>query len=301
MLQPIPATAPSLLARLLRALLLTKLKGKHRLTAFLARKIQALQTVPITIADWSPVYIDLRFINTHQWLMGNPWQAVPRETDEQAVMQQMVRPGDIVLDIGANLGLHMALLSRLVGDQGQVIAFEPNPTLLPALRKTIAHLNNVFLYPYALSNKSAMTNLYVPPHNPDVASLADWTDEEYGETHTESCEQQRLDELIELGVVPYPQFIKCDVEGAELNVFQGAIATLDRVNAPIILFESNIYTVRGFEIGRWDAMEFLLKLQEPKYQIFEVQADGKLTASLSEGTHANLLAIPAAKLSKQVG
>jgi FkbM family methyltransferase len=299
MLQPIPATDPPLIAQLLRSLLLTRLKGRHRLTAFLAHKIQVLQAVPITIADWSPIYIDLRFINTHQWLMGNPWQASPRETDEQAVMQQMVKPGDIVLDIGANLGLHMALLSRLVGARGQVIAFEPNPTLLPALRKTITHLNNVFLYPYALSNESTITNLYVPPHNPDVASLADWTEEEYGETHTESCEQQRLDELIELGVVPYPQFIKCDVEGAELNVFQGAIATLDRVNAPIILFESNSYTVKGFGIGRWDAMEFLLKLAEPRYQIFEVQADGKLTASLSEGVHANLLAIPSARLSER--
>lgn len=290
-----------LLAQVLRILLRTNLKGKHRFTSWLAQRIATLQAVPIAIADWSPVYLDLRFIYTHQWLMGHPWQTTPREADEQAIMQRMIKPGNVVLDIGANLGLHTAMLSRWVGEHGQVIAFEPNPELLPSLRQTIAHMNNVSLYPCALSNETKTTELFVPPHNPDVASLADWTKEEYGSTHTVTCEQQQLDDLVSAGTIPRPDFIKCDVEGAELIVFQGAYETLNREDAPIVLFESNIYTVSGFGFDRWDAMNFLLELPAANYHIFEVEPNGQLTTQLSQdGEHSNLLAIPASKLSESV-
>jgi FkbM family methyltransferase len=285
---------PPLMAQMARSLLRSNLKGRHRLTAWLAQWLQPLQAVPIAIADWSPIYIDLRFISTHQWLMGHPWRSCPREEDEQAVMRQLVRRSDVVFDIGANLGLHTALLSQLVGAEGQVVAFEPNPELLTALSKTVSAMPNVSLYPCALSNTTEPTQLFVPPHNPDVGSLADWTKAEYGVTHQVTCDQQRLDTLVSSGVIPYPQFIKCDVEGAEPIVFEGAKEALDQPHAPIVLFESNQYTASGFSGDRWEAMKFLQSLPKAQYKMFEVKPGGKLSDRLGlDSLYASLLAIPA--------
>ncbi len=52
--------------------------------------------------------------------------------------------------------------------------------------------------------------------------------------------------MVEAGELPVPHFIKCDVEGAELSVFKGAIKTLDRTDAPVLLFELNTKAAAAF-------------------------------------------------------
>lgn len=299
MVQSPPTTALPLIPRLLQAYIRSGLRGAYRTTFTLARMLKSLQTVPITIGDWPLVYMDLRFQGCHEWLRGNPWPSSPREIDEQLVMTQVVQPGDIVFDIGANFGLHSVLLSRLIGESGQLFVFEPNSEIFPALSQTIAGVGNGTLYPYALSDTSTDAVLFVPPHHPDVASLGDWTQKEYGPTHTVTCEQRRVDDLVAAKVLPLPDFIKCDVEGAELKVFQGAYTTLNRTDAPIILFEANIYTVRGLEVDLSAAKDFLESLPNPHYQIFEVQSGGKLvTCQTLNPVHSSILAVPETKLSR---
>ncbi|MCY7322785.1 MAG: FkbM family methyltransferase [Phormidesmis sp. CAN_BIN36] len=298
MTQSSPAAPLPFVSKVLQAYLRSRLRGANRITYTLARSVKSLQAVPITIADWPPVYMDLRFEICHEWLRENPWPSSPREIDEQNAMRQVVRTGDIVLDIGANLGLHTALLSRLIGENGQLFAFEPNPELFSCLSQTIANMNNATLYPYALSNESTDSVLFVPPHNPDVASLADWTQKEYGSTHTVVCEQRRLDDLVEAQIIPQPDFIKCDVEGAELKVFQGGCKTLNCTEAPIVLFEANIHTVRGFELEMFAAKDFLESLSVPRYQVFEVQAGGMAICQTLSSDHSNLLAVPESRRSQ---
>ncbi|MDI6871051.1 MAG: hypothetical protein QME79_06790 [Bacillota bacterium] len=53
-------------------------------------------------------------------------------------LQRTVRPGQTAVDVGANLGYHTILLGTLVGPQGRVFAYEPNPHLLPFLRANVA-------------------------------------------------------------------------------------------------------------------------------------------------------------------
>ena len=75
---------PTLLAKLLRAYLRTNLRGRTRLTFLLANKLASLQAVPVIVGDRSPVYVDLRFGMSHEWLKGSPWATSPVELDEQA-------------------------------------------------------------------------------------------------------------------------------------------------------------------------------------------------------------------------
>ncbi|HEX8845382.1 MAG TPA: FkbM family methyltransferase [Pyrinomonadaceae bacterium] len=291
-----------LLARLLRLCLRGRLRGTTRLTYALARKVKSLQQVPIAIPGWSPVYIDLRLGLAHLMLRDAPYSGLWRELDEVSIMRRFVLSGEVAFDIGANMGLHTVLLSHLVGTGGRLFAFEPNPEQLTALGRTVKELGNAELHPVALSDRNSESELFVPPDD-SMASLANWipwsANKDDGEPHTVSCHERRLDDLIAEGVLPQPDFIKCDVEGAELLVFRGGRTALDRADAPLILFEVNKNAARGFGFGVSDAKDFLAGLDSPRYRFFEVQKGGSLSA-LSGTVHdfANLLAVPESKIDR---
>jgi FkbM family methyltransferase len=275
------------------------LRGHTRATFFLARRFKSLAAVPIAFEDRSAVFVDLRLEGSHEWLEGCPWKASPIEIDEQHVLSRITRAGDVVFDIGANIGLHTGLLSRLVGPTGMVYAFEPNPQLAACLEKTIAAAHNARLYQVALSDEDSDAVLYVPDDH-TKASLADWT---RGESRNGSvrvhCEQTTLDALIRRDSLPLPAVIKCDVEGAELKVFKGGHRTLNRASAPLILFEANVHNARGFNRSVSAAREYLSSLCSAAFEFFTVSTGGSLTrADNSECEHANILAVPRTKMSR---
>jgi FkbM family methyltransferase len=282
-------------AALLRAYLRTRLRGRTRLTAFLAQRLKSLRAVPIEIRGLPPVYMDLRLGDARRWLKGSPWEGSPREVGEQGAMRRVVRRGDVVFDIGANVGLHTVLLSSLAGSEGRVFAFEPNRELLPALVRTVAGLGNTALLTYALSDRTESAALFVPLDH-SMASLSDWTKGKFeSEAHSVPCELRRMDDLVGTGELPAPDFIKCDVEGAELTVFQGGRATLDREDAPLILFEANVHAARGFGLDIAAAKDFLESLPRPRYQFLEVGPAGELSPLKAlDPVHSNLLAVPRA-------
>jgi FkbM family methyltransferase len=287
--------------RVIRFYLRSGLRGATRLTYLMARHVGSLQHIPLQIPGWSPVHIDLRLADSHNILMNSPYNGPWRELDEISIMQRFVRKGDVAFDIGANIGLHSILLSSLVGSQGRLCVFEPNAELLPALRHTVGQLANATLYPLALSNKDRSSTLFVPSDH-STASLADWTVSspvfrDDGPSHLVTCNERQTDNLIEDQTLPVPDFIKCDVEGAELLVFQGARKTLDRVEAPIILFEANECASRAFNLGVSAAKDFLAGLDVPRYHFFEIKKEGKLERLQGiNSSFLNMLAIPASKI-----
>ena len=283
--------------RLLRLCIRANARGSTRGTFLLARRFKALQAVPITINETQQLYVDLRDGLSHVLLAGSPWKTVPWEIDEQIVMRRLVRPGEVALDIGAHIGVHTVLLSALVGRAGVVHAFEVNPAKLPALQVTVSHLANTVLHPFGLADESRRAALFVP-EDQTMASLSDWTEGRVGVVQKTECELRRLDDLVADGSIAAPDFIKCDVEGAELQVFRGALNTLDREDAPIVLFEANARAALGFGASIGAATDFLRSLRRPNYSIFHVQGNGQLIridAVAGDADHFNLVAMPLAR------
>ncbi len=268
------------------------------MTAVATRYLPPLWSVPIRIKDCAPLYVDLRSSHAQYLLQGEPWTRAPREQAEQDVMRRVVARDDVVLDIGANVGLHAVLLSSLIGPGGKLFVFEPNVALLPTLRRTVRGMGNASLHAYGLSDQTGSRTLFVPDDD-TKASFADWTDEAIdGEAHEAVCEQRRLDDLVMEGTIAAPDFIKCDVEGAELLVFRGGQTVLDRPDAPIVLFEVNGHTAEGFGFAALDAKEFLETLPAPRYRFFELRSDGTLPRIDTLKRWANVLAIPESKVAR---
>ncbi len=250
--------------------------------------------MPIVIEGLSPVYVDLRDSHSHYLLSGSPYRSSPYEQEEQATFRAIVKAGDTVFDIGANLGFHLVLLSHLVGPRGKVFAFEPNPLLRRNLALTVSHLSNTTLYPCALSDEKGEMTFFISEDHMK-SSLGEWLkDSEI--TQQVKCQTRCMDELVDAGELPVPDFIKCDVEGAELKVFTGAQKTLNRTDAPVILFEANIYTVKGFGTRVTAAADFLTGLKHASYKLFEQVEGGYKPLTYTDQVHANILAVPESQL-----
>lgn len=272
-----------LIVKILAAYLYRRWRGSYRLTRLLAARFRFLQSLPVETENGT-IVLDLRIGSAHGILAGNM-----SYTGEKDVIKRFVREGDVAFDIGAHLGLYTLPMSNSVGKGGSVYAFEPNHELLPSLRKTVSSLENVELLPLALSDKAGVVDLFVP-EDASMASLSDWT-EGMGVYKTR-CEMATLDDLLEQGKIRRPQFIKCDVEGAEFGVFNGGRSMLNREDAPILMFELNKQAAKSFGKSTGDYFDLLESLDKPGYRFYEVRGSGIEELRSRDIPYTNVLAIP---------
>lgn len=153
-----------------------------------------------------------------------------------AILRRVLRPGDTVVDVGANCGLVALQAARLVGPRGRVHAFEPQAD--PASMLTESAFLNGFAHLYvhrtALSDHDGRMSLRLDPANSGKASLSR-TEPVAGRTVRVRRAADALEEL-RLGPV---RLLKLDVEGHEAEVLDGAAGWLARRPADFVLFESH--------------------------------------------------------------
>lgn len=139
--------------------------------------------------------------------------------------QVNISDGDIVLDLGGNIGTTSLLFSKLVGDQGRVFTFEP--IVYELCKKNIQsnHATNVTVIPKGVSDKSGETEFEVSDFCIDsaISQKQSGTREERVDSSTRIRAQLvSLDEWIEEVKLPRVDFIKVDIEGAEELALRGA-------------------------------------------------------------------------------
>ncbi|MBU3925958.1 FkbM family methyltransferase, partial [Patescibacteria group bacterium] len=131
------------------------------------------------------------------------------------LLKKILKPGMIFVDIGANIGYFSLVSAKLVGDQGQVYAFEPDPDNFNLLEKNIKANNykNIIAVNKAVSNKSGKARLYLEPDNLCAHSLVAKNDNKFVEVETVILDEFLKDKKIDV--------IKIDVEGFEPVVLEG--------------------------------------------------------------------------------
>ena len=155
------------------------------------------------------------------------------------ICAQIVKPGDTVLDIGANIGMVTLWLSTLVGKNGKVHAFEPNPELQKILEETLAHnqVSNVCLHPFALGVEQGSLELRIPRVNAGAASLI--RNRDLINCNIVEVPVRPLSKIVDEEGIKSIRLIKIDVEGFEAEVFKGGQEVLGAIRPEAILFELN--------------------------------------------------------------
>jgi FkbM family methyltransferase len=174
------------------------------------------------------------------------------ETDETLLCQSLLRPGDRVLDVGANMGYYTVLFAEWAGPEGKIFAVEPHPSNLSLLElNTIdfRETGRVTVLPYAFSDHDGSEKLYLSKGNvgmhrlyPSVCCHDEWA----------SVDTRKGDDF---SLAPL-DFIKIDVEGFEFYAMRGLEQTLRHSpNVKILCEFSPLALMEGgsspLEFMRW--------------------------------------------------
>jgi len=161
-----------------------------------------------------------------------------------------LKKGDVVLDIGGHTGAWTIPYAKFVGENGFVYVFEPEKEGAAAIQRNI-YLNNISnakLFQVAITDKSGSLDFYVRPDK-DTHSIFEETHAKspLGIQHTYKVDVFDIDNLIKKGNIKQPEFIKLDVEGAELLALEGMRNTLQNVRA--IYIECHLALKVDLKIG----------------------------------------------------
>jgi FkbM family methyltransferase len=156
------------------------------------------------------------------------------EAAERVMMMKLIHPKACVLDIGANIGWYAIDIAKTY-PSSRVHAFEPIPLTYSFLEENIQlnSLTNITPHSFGLSDQEQELTFYYYQQGSANASAANLSERQDAQLLT--CPVQRLDDFVNANRLRV-DFIKCDVEGAELQVFQGAVETLRR-DKPVVFTE----------------------------------------------------------------
>jgi len=195
------------------------------------------------------------------------WQ--PSET---SLYERLIRPGDRVIDVGANIGYFTALFAELVGNGGHVLAVEPEPNNIRLLHKNVAERGLVDIVTVAETAVGASAGS-APLYTAASGNLGDnrlyYTPERHGlvsakERVAREVPVERLDVLA--ASWPGADFIKMDIQGFEEHALTGMAGVLDASPEVLLFTEFFPFGMRG---AGSDPLGFLTTLRSYGFEIWE--------------------------------
>lgn len=148
------------------------------------------------------------------------------------LFKDKIKENQTVFDVGAHFGYFTLLSHKLVGENGKVVSFEPSPIPLKYLRKNVNlnKLKNVKIEPLMLSNKKGIYDFYYSGFGGTMSSFKKseglpFHKKVFATTLDDYCFKKNI----------FPDFVKIDVEGADLLVIKGFIKTLKEKRINLLL------------------------------------------------------------------
>ena len=180
------------------------------------------------------MYLDLKDSGVSATLMRMKPGSPDREAAFMKILRQELKQGMTAIDIGANIGYVTLIMAELVGPSGKVYAFEPNPNSFRVLVKNIqanGYTDFVFPYQIGISNTNGVLKFYVS----DKWNLSGMAATKHSKQVIDIPVTTLDDFMKDKG---YPDFIKMDIEGHEVEAFAGMHQTLKNASRAVkILIE----------------------------------------------------------------
>jgi len=190
------------------------------------------------------------------------------ENFETECAKNIINEGDVVVDLGANIGYYTLIFAKLVGKNGEVFAFEPEPNNFELLKKNVEFNlhKNVTLIQKAVSDKNGIVKMYVSKRNLASHRIFDAGDNR----KTINVDTITLDEFFK----DYPRqinFIKMDVEGVEGGVILGASNLLEKSKKISIMTEYFPKLIEKFGMNPEDIIKLLIDKDFKIYHIDNIR------------------------------
>lgn len=154
------------------------------------------------------------------------------EKEELKFINKNIKKGDNVIDLGANIGYYTILMSKLVGDEGKVFSFEPDPNSAEILKMNI-DLNdckNVIIVQKAVHNETNKVKFYIcDTDNRNNSMYMEYND-------SIEVESIKLDDYFK-DYTESITFIKMDIQGSEVNVLKGMQSLLQKNRNLVLVTE----------------------------------------------------------------
>jgi len=207
------------------------------------------------------------------------------EPFETKLIGACIKEGDVVVDVGANIGYYTLMFARSVGESGRVFAFEPDPVNFSLLERNVQRngYRNVELIQKAVAAQTGTLRLYLSETNRGDHRVYD-SDDRRASIEIEAVD---LDSFFK-GHDGRIDFIKMDIQGSEGGALRGMTDVL-RNNAGVQLLTE--YWPIGLHRFGLAADEFFRMLQRLDFKIYHVNEEAKRLepADLRELTHSYTL------------
>ena len=207
------------------------------------------------------------FLFKHFYLLYKPLYFLfkkRQDAHELELVKKLIKPGDTVIDIGANIGFYCRYLSECVGVKGKVYAFEPDKLNFERLKANTKNLNNVEVFNKAVASKSEILKLYTSP----LLNVDHRTFPIEDASASYEVEAVSIDEFVSYSFSV--NFIKMDIQGFEYFALQGIQQTL--LNNPSIKILMELSPVAMKKAGV--STEMLFKwIDEKKLLMFFIEGN----------------------------
>ncbi|MCW4029813.1 MAG: FkbM family methyltransferase [Candidatus Bathyarchaeota archaeon] len=257
----------------------------------------SLKIKRISYQIWKRVstYLVIRFPNVlfKPDILETALSLMHKSNTQISVFLRGVKEGDIVFDVGANIGEFTILLSHVVGPNGKVHAFEPVPQTFEKLSQNVAKSpikKQVVLNEIALSDHLGNAKIYMPISETTEASLTGHTYACWRSQSVQSfdCRLQTLDNYVEVNHIERVDFVKMDVEGAEMLVLQGMEKLLQGPSPPMLMLEAFPSWLKDFGFTIQDLFNLLT---EHGYSVYFLGKD-TIVPCLSANEMERLITFP---------
>lgn len=188
------------------------------------------------------------------------------EAAELRMALSLIKDGDCVLDIGANVGFYSIAIAKKY-PYSYIHAFEPIPETFKKLWDNVLCFNNIYAHCYSLTDTTKTVDFFYNKAEPGAASMRNIR--ETDKAVSVKVRTETLDNFAQL--LHAVNFIKCDVEGSELLVVKGGLVTL-KEHKPIILMEMLRKWTEKFGYTPNDTIKLLASIGYRCYRI----VNGKL-------------------------
>lgn len=194
---------------------------------------------------------------------------------EYQAISKIVKSGNIVIDVGSNIGTHTIYMSKLVGPNGKIYSFEPVPETSWQLKENLVlnRIGNVEVVTSALKDKDGMEMMNIFPND-----FSAWNSFGLPETDESrpvdkiKVKATKLETFTNQKNIKHIDFLKIDAEGSEKDVFEGARSLLKAGAIGVLSFEISEIPLKGMN---GNSKELFDILSSYGYKVYEYNAREK--------------------------